>query len=198
MQEPFLPVNENIHVFSRKDHMCCSYQQWDSGCPQREPRCLLDKSHNFPDLLWAWPPQRKCRQALGNRTLPDSRAQGCVSVGSGGRFASSRSHELSHQPLWSSQGLDGAKIITPRSCCFRELPEKTLRSVMTKVGKYCSLHGTPFIYCVLRKAPEWRHCLFLLSRSHERERREWTETDTSGTRARHDLLTFLPDLKLLT
>ena len=26
---------------------------------------------------------------------------------------------------------------------------------------------------------------------------EWTENDTSGTRVRHDLLTFLPDLKLL-
>lgn len=57
-----LPVNENIHALSLKDHMCCSYQQWGFGHPLRETQCLLDKSHNFPDLHWAGPlKENACR-----------------------------------------------------------------------------------------------------------------------------------------
>lgn len=38
---------------------------------------------------------------------------------------------------------------------------------------------------------------FCCTKAMKQRGKERTETDTSGTRARHDLLTFLPDLKLL-
>lgn len=38
---------------------------------------------------------------------------------------------------------------------------------------------------------------FCCTKAMKRRGKERTEIDTSGTRARHDLLTFLPDLKLL-
>lgn len=64
-------------------------------------------------------------------------------------------------------------------------------------------HGRAASYVLpTQKGTERRHCLFLLSQSHEcgvvgSNGGPGTEMDTVGPRARHDLPTFLPDLKLL-
>lgn len=170
---------------------------WDFGHPQREPYCLLDKSRNFPDLLRAWPPQRKCRQTLGNWVLPDAqhRAVLVLAVGDGllpSRFANC------HISLF-----DPPRVLSaPRSllhvfALFQIIARENAK-VGNNQGREILLPARYTVYILhTQKGSRVEALLIFIASKPWKGGEEWTEIDTSGTGVRHDLLTFLPDLKLL-
>lgn len=190
-----LPVNENIHALSLKDHMCCS--EGGFGHPQRKPQCLLDKSHNFPDLHWAGPLKENAGRHLATGFSHTLRRTAMLVLAVGDRllppcFMNCHS-SLFDPPRVSCMPKSLLHIITLFQIIARE---------NAKVGNgqgreitLCTVYRVHITYSERLRSGGFAY--FCCTKAIKRRGKKRTEIDTSGTRARHDLLTFLPDLKLL-
>lgn len=138
----------------------------DSGHPQREPQCLLDTSHNFPDLLWTGP----CKENAGGHLAPwrpqTPQHRAVLVLAAGGwlprRFMNCHI-TLFDPPRVSSVPKSLLHIIALFQIIARENAE-----FRTDPGREAPLPARRRFLGCAQEGSEWRQCLFLLSQSHER------------------------------
>jgi hypothetical protein len=168
---------------------------WPSS--KREPQCLLDKSHNFPDLPWAGSLKENAGRHLATRFSQTHKhtAMLVLAVGDGllpPCFMNCHIN-LFDPPRVSRMPKSLLRIITLFQIIARENAK-----VSNDQGREVALCTVYYAHITdsgrLQGGGSAYFCCTKAMKQREKAR---TEMDTSGTRARHDLLTFLPDLKLL-
>lgn len=176
-----------------------SSTEWDFGHPQREPQSLLIKAIIFLTCSELSPLKENAGRHLAtglSQTLK-YRAVLVLAVGDGllpPRFMNC--HTSFFDP---PRVLSVPKSLLHVLALFQIIARENAK-VGNDQGREILLPAryTVYIRCTPKGSRVEALLIFIAPKPWKGGgTREWTEIDTSGTRARHDLLTFLPDLKLL-